>query len=65
MKKLDENLFENTIRCPICSVRLMDRNSNVLENPKIFVIKESQDADLILKCPRCRKQIGLLLKNEL
>lgn len=63
MIDVTNNSHVKIIRCPLCSIRLMDAKSEEVENVRAVEMKETQKVDLVLKCPRCRKKIGLVFKD--
>ena len=48
-------------RCPYCDSRVVDSRTPTLKNSLELTVTDS--ADYYIQCPKCRKTIGLKIKN--
>ena len=48
-------------RCPYCDSRVVDSRTPTLKNSLELTVTDS--ADYYIQCPKCRKIIGLKIKN--
>ncbi len=48
------------VHCPVCGGRLCD----VVSSEKIFLNNQNIKSELVLKCHKCRNQIGISIQNN-
>ena len=48
------------VHCPVCGGRLCD----VVSSEKIFLNNRNIKSELVLKCHKCRNQIGISIQNN-
>lgn len=48
------------VHCPVCGGRLCDVNSS----EKIFFNNNIMNSKIVLKCHKCRNQIGISMQNN-
>lgn len=48
------------VHCPVCGGRLCD----VVSSEKIFLNNQNIKSKLVLKCHKCRNQIGISIQNN-
>ena len=53
------------LRCPICEKgRIADTPANAeLSHYHLFAMEQSEQPDLISKCPKCGAQIGIIVPH--
>jgi len=50
------------ILCPHCQMRLVSVKKSKSTIRKEIVLKEATNSDYLLKCPRCKHQIGIAIQ---
>ena len=48
------------VHCPVCGGRLCDVNSS----ERIFLNNQNVKSEIVLKCHKCRNQIGISMRNN-
>lgn len=48
------------VHCPVCGGRLCD----VVSSEKIFLNNQNMKSELVLKCHKCRNQIGISMQSN-
>lgn len=48
--------------CPCCHQRLMDGNPQTIAHTQVSTNIEDEQADYIIKCPKCKREISILKK---
>ena len=51
------------LKCPLCNHRVIDAESSVKSEVRVFKPTESWKADYYTKCRNCKKEIGLKKLN--
>ena len=49
--------------CPCCHRRLMDGNPDTIEHTYVSTEIVEDEADYIIKCPKCKNEISILKKT--
>lgn len=49
--------------CPCCHQRLMDGNPQTIAHTQVSTNIEDEQADYIIKCPKCKREISILKKS--
>ncbi len=50
------------IYCPHCHRRLLDGNADTVAHTQIAAEVHEDKADYMIKCPRCKREIGITKK---
>ncbi len=48
------------VHCPVCGGRLCDVHSS----EKVFLNNQNIKSEIVLKCHKCRNQIGISMQNN-